>query len=269
MAHAMRGLVDLCRFLLIVFFVTTPARSQFIEEDDVEMLQAVGAPVNADSVEATQVTQLIVKKTNAFREANELPEVETDSQLSAAAQDFANYMARTDRYGHRADGKRPSERASNHGYSYCVVAENIAYRYNSAGFQTKTLAETLVEGWKNSPEHRENMLQPAVRDTGVAVARSDATGHWYAVQMFGRPKSAAIEFRISNESGTEVSYSIGPREFQLPPRYSRTHIRCRTSPVHFDFPDENGATDERVQPQSGDRYAIVRAGDILRVQQEK
>jgi uncharacterized protein YkwD len=249
--------------------VTVPARCQFSENHDMETLETVDAPASGDDIDAAQVAQLIVDKTNAFRDANDLPQLATDSQLTAAAQYFAGYMARTDRYGHRADGKRPSERASDHGYKYCLVAENIAYQYSSDGFPMEVLADKLVEGWVESPDHRENMLDPDVHETGVAVAQSDETGHWYAVQMFGRPESGAIEFRISNESGTDVSYSIGNKSFQLPPRYARTHMSCRTSPVSFDFPGQSGSADEQVHPSSGDRFAIVRMGDTLRVEQEK
>ncbi len=114
------------------------------------------------------------------------------------------------------------------------------------------------------------MLNPDVRDTGVAVVQSDSTGYWYAVQMFGRPKSDAIEFEISNESMTDVHYSIGGRTFDLPPRYTRTHMRCRTSPITFDFPGQkDGAANEEVQPKSGGRYTVVRMGDSLKVQKEK
>jgi uncharacterized protein YkwD len=47
------------------------------------------------------------------------------------AQYFADYMARTDEYGHHADGRSPMERARRQGYAPCIVSENIAYRYTS------------------------------------------------------------------------------------------------------------------------------------------
>lgn len=36
-------------------------------------------------------------------------------------------MAKTGKYGHAADGRKPAERAAAHGYEYCIVRENIAY----------------------------------------------------------------------------------------------------------------------------------------------
>jgi uncharacterized protein YkwD len=109
--------------------------------------------------------------------------------LARTVRDFVDFMARTDRYGHEADGKQPADRARGHGYDYCLVSENIAYQYNSAGFRTAALARDFVEGWKHSPQHRKNMLEPAATQTAVAVARSEKSGRYYAVQMFGRPKS--------------------------------------------------------------------------------
>jgi hypothetical protein len=108
------------------------------------------------------------------------------------------------------------------------------------------------------------MLDPDVVETGVAVARSDETGYWYAVQMFGRPASSAVEFKIANHSDAEVEYAIGDYTFQLPPRYTRTHTRCRSSSIRFDFPQGQG-DDETVQVSNGDQYAIVKENGQLEI----
>lgn len=268
MPCGVRELFVLIALLCAPLACVTTARGQSVEEDETETLQAINAPQDADQVDAAKTAELIVTKTNAFREAQELSPVATSEELNATAQGFAQFMARTDRYGHRADGNRPSQRAANHGYEYCLVAENIAYQFSSAGFETAELAVKFVEGWKDSPEHREAMLEPAVRETGVSVARSDKTGHWYAVQMFGRPKSAAIEFRIANESETEVSYTIRSKTFRLPAGYVRVHTRCRKSPVQFELPQADGEAQTQVEPQAGDRYTIERVNKELRVQQD-
>src|SRR5207253_2501467 len=124
--------------------------------------------------------------------------------LADTARDFAEFMARTDRYGHEADGQQPSQRATAHGYGYCMVAENIAFQYSSAGFRSGELARRFVEGWKQSPGHRHNMLEPDATETGVAVAQSPKSGRYYAVQMFGRPQALRVAFRIANRSTTTL-----------------------------------------------------------------
>jgi uncharacterized protein YkwD len=94
------------------------------------------------------VAQLIIEKTNAFRREQKLAAVEVNPRLAAAAEDFARYMARTNRFGHTADGSRPADRAAKHGYAYCIIAENIAYQYRSQGFTAAELAEALFQGGK-------------------------------------------------------------------------------------------------------------------------
>ena len=215
--------------LLGVFLIPVSARAQSVEEHDVETLEAaeVGEYRPEQTPDAAEVERSIVERTNEFRQEHDRSAVEPDETLQTAAQEFAEYMARTDRFGHTADGNRPSGRAADAGYEFCIVAENIAYQFQTLGFTTEELVEGFVTGWKNSPGHRENMLNPAVTETGVAIAQSEKTGVYYAVQMFGRPRSAAIEFSIRNEAEEAIRYRVGDREFELPPRFSRTHRRCK------------------------------------------
>lgn len=137
----------------------------------------------------TRVEQAIVSGTNDFRRDNGRRVVATQAKLEAAAEEFAQFMARTGKYSHEADGRKPSERVVAHGYRYCRVSENISYQYSSEGFESRELAARLLDGWKKSPGHRANMLDAAVVHTAVAVARSPKTGYFYAVQLFGSPRS--------------------------------------------------------------------------------
>jgi uncharacterized protein YkwD len=208
-----------------------------------------------------RATQLIIDQTNQFRRAEGRGSVAVNAKLAATARDFAAFMARTDMYGHEADGRQPADRAKAHGYDYCLVAENIAYAFRSPGFATEELAKQFVTGWQNSPGHRKNMLDPDVTETGVAVARSPDTRLYYAVQLFGRPRSASVEFRIVNQAGVAVRYAVEDREYDLPPNVTMTHQVCRPTAVTFRWPD--GVT---VRPSAGDRFAVVRgAGGTLGV----
>jgi uncharacterized protein YkwD len=139
-------------------------------------------------VDTAQVEQVVVRDTNEFRKENGIAMAGPDPALRRTAEAFAAYMARTDEYGHEADGRTPGERAKRGGYDWCRVTENISYQWSSHGFETAELARRLVEGWKKSPGHRRNMLDPKVTETAVAVARSAKSGKYYAVQMFGRPR---------------------------------------------------------------------------------
>jgi uncharacterized protein YkwD len=224
---------------------------------------APAAPRSAGS-DPAQVSALIVRQTNAFRAANRLEPLKVDARLAEAAQRFAQFMASEDRYGHDADGRAPAERARAHGYEYCALAENIGYQFSSAGFTSDDLVRRLVEGWERSPGHRRNMLLPNVVDIGVGVARSARTHHHYAVQMFGRPRSEAARFELSNRADVAIRYELGGESFTLPPRVTRTHEGCFSGEVRMQWPD--GATGPVLDARHGGRYTVVREGAELRVQ---
>ena len=137
-----------------------------------------------------------------------------------------------------APGRRTNHpRAKQHAYDYCILSENIAYQYSSTELTTAALAQEFFDGWQRSPEHRKNMLNADVTETGVAVAQSEETGYYYAVQMFGRPSSKRIEFQIVNHSDAVIRYQLGTRPFSLPPRHTRTHQRCGAAELTFQWPD--------------------------------
>lgn len=171
----------------------------------------------------------IVKSTNDFRQQHDEAPLEVDDQLQQAAETFAKYMAAESKYGHGADGRTPAERAEAAGYQYCMVRENIAYRRQPGEADPEDLATNFTQGWIDSPEHRENLVADYVTETGVAIATTD--GHtFYAVQLFGRPQSASIRIRLSNETDTahllRVENDYGADEFELPPRMRLTMTRC-------------------------------------------
>jgi uncharacterized protein YkwD len=231
-------------------------RAQEAHHHDVEVIKPPKEPPPKARADVEKVTAQIVERTNAFRKEEGRAKVEVNQKLSKAAHYFADFMARNDRYGHSADGNQPAGRAKKYGYDYCIVLENIAYQYNSKDFETEALAKAFVEAWKKSPGHRKNMLDPDVTHTGVAVARSEKTGFYYAVQMFGRPHSLAIEFEISNRTEAEVSYRIGEETFRLFPRYTRTHTRCRPPVVTVELPGEKGGR-KTLKPASGDHFVVA------------
>jgi uncharacterized protein YkwD len=220
--------------------------------------RTAGAP----SPDLADVVEHLISRTHAFRQQEGRPPVAPNPQLTAAAQDFATFMARTGQFSHTADGQTPEVRAKAHGYDPCLIAENIAYQHHSGGFTTEALAQGFFQGWQHSPSHRENLLDPAVTETGVGVAQSQQTGAYYAVQLFGRPMSQAIEFQITNHTDTTITYAVDGQVFPLPLRTTRTHQQCRPPEVTFQWPGMQEPT--TVHPNQGDRYSIVRgdAGDF-------
>jgi uncharacterized protein YkwD len=205
--------------------------------------------------DAAKCADLIVAQTNEFRKEQGLPPVAPNEILKQTAQSFAQFMAQTGKYGHEADGQAPTERATAQGYDLCFLAENIAMEFKSNGFATGALAKSFTTGWKNSPAHRENMLRPGVTEIGVAVAQSAETGAYFAVQLFGRPKSQAIEFRITNQLEEAAGYRVGSDSFVLQPGAGRMHSLCQPAAVKLDDPPAAPA----ITPERGDRLEIVQA----------
>lgn len=248
--------ICLCWLLFPAF-----ARCQHIDAPDSESLKRSGAAsTNKRGPDLSTVARLIIEKTNRFRQQENRPSLTVNVDLVKAADYFAHYMAKTNKFGHTADGNQPADRVKKYGYDYCIVAENVAYEFSSAGFADQDLAEKLFEGWKHSPEHRKNMLDPDVSEIGVAVARSEETQYFYAVQDFGRPKSRAITFQITNDADETVHYEIAGRQFTLPSQYTRTHERCRPEELSVSLPNkekEQPANTKKLRPANGDHFAIT------------
>ena len=223
------------------------------------------APAAIKQAELPRAEELVVAGTNEFRAARGLPALKKNRELDEAARAYAAFMAQAGKLDHEADGSTPSARAKRHGYDYCVVAENIARQYSSRGFATEELAGDLVEGWKRSPGHRKNMLDAEVVDIGVAIGHRTFKGmpDYYAVQLFGRPRSASIQFRISNETGASVKYRVGDRPYTLAPRYSRTHTEC--APRRLDFGLNPGAD---FVADDGARFTVTSTRGNLSVRRE-
>ncbi|MGH6612173.1 MAG: CAP domain-containing protein [Burkholderiaceae bacterium] len=221
------------------------------------LIGAVTAQQRSIRPDLVEAAKQVIASTNAFRQTDKLAPVEPDAELLKSARYFADFMARTDKYGHAADGHQPAQRAQKFGYEYCIVAENIAYQFSSRGFSTSQLAQRLFEGWQNSPGHRKNMLDPNVTETAVAIAQSENTGRYYAVQLFGRPKSQTIRFSVANRAGVPIEYSLDQRTFPLPPRATRTHQSCRSSTLNW-----RGTT---VEPRDGQNLVITQDDGTLQL----
>ncbi|MGC9527117.1 MAG: CAP domain-containing protein [Limnospira sp.] len=106
------------------------------------------------------VTDRVIELTNNFRAQNGLSPLEFDAQLAVAAQTHTENMAFQDFFSHTgADGSDVGDRVTNTGYNFSTAGENIG-----AGYQTP---EAVVQGWIDSPGHRENMLNPNFQEIGV------------------------------------------------------------------------------------------------------
>ncbi len=138
-----------------------------------------------DSTTATLVSQ-IVQLTNNFRQQNGLAPVKLNTKLTSAAQTQSQNMALQDFFGHiDKNGLAVDSRVSATGYDWSRVSENIA-----AGYPT---AAEVVDGWINSPAHRQNLLDAAVTEIGVGyyfLPNDTGIENWnyYWTQVFAEPQ---------------------------------------------------------------------------------
>lgn len=223
----------------------------------------VAAAAAERMVSIASAERQVVERSNVFRRSQSLGPLTPDRMLTASAQAFAAYMAQTDRYGHEADGRQPSERAQAQGYAYCMVAENIAMLYHSIGFDTDELAAKYVQGWIDSPGHRKNLLAAEATDIGVGIAQSARSGRYYAVQLFGRPARLQLKFSLYNRSREPLRYQLDDQSYALPPGMTRSHRQCTPPTLSLTLP---GAA-ERVtlQPGNGTQYRFEQTPRGVRV----
>jgi uncharacterized protein YkwD len=96
-----------------------------------------------------------------YRQNNGLGAVVVDPELMKLAETQSQTMASHNKLDH--DVKTPlTRRLSAAGYPATVAVENV-----SAGYHT--LAEAF-SGWRDSPPHRENMLNSGVTKLGIAAS---------------------------------------------------------------------------------------------------
>jgi uncharacterized protein YkwD len=124
---------------------------------------------------------VVIQRTNEARAERGLKPVHNSPNLQAAAMSYAYTMAQANHFDHTGpDGSTLGTRATDSGYSYAGIAENIG-RGHSSG-------EEAVQGWLNSQGHYNNIMGD-YQHIGVGFAK-DIYGHGYMwVQMFGKERN--------------------------------------------------------------------------------
>jgi len=133
--------------------------------------------------------------TNLERERNGLDLLEWDYEINNIAREHSEDMITRAFFSHtNPDGDEPTDRGEKHGYdcrkdygSYYTygLAENIhqGWTYGSTYYidgiesgkdwlTSDEIAKTAVDGWMNSPGHRENILEPNYDREGIGVGIS-------------------------------------------------------------------------------------------------
>lgn len=105
-----------------------------------------------------------------------------NSALTQAATAHSQDMAAQNYFSHTSlDGRTLDQRVTATGYHWRALAENIA-----AGYRT---IQVVVDGWMASDGHCANIMNPNLRDIGVACAPGTATNAYsnYWTMDLGAP----------------------------------------------------------------------------------
>ena len=103
--------------------------------------------------------------------------------LAGAARAHSEEMAAQHYFSHRGkDGGTAAERATQAGYRWQGIGENIAVGQESA--------DDAVAGWLSSPGHCANLMKAGFSDMGAAFALTSGAGRprAYWTQVFGKPR---------------------------------------------------------------------------------
>lgn len=115
----------------------------------------------------------MLQENNQLRVSQGLSPLRISARLSAAAQNHANYMARTASFSHYCNGC-PSSRAALYGYR-SGVRENIAFGQSNP--------RSVFATWAASDKHNENLMSRSDL-AGFGYARAQ-NGQVYWVAMYG------------------------------------------------------------------------------------
>jgi uncharacterized protein YkwD len=145
----------------------------------------------AQTISTEQHEQAVLCLVNERRAQTGRGPVAPQSNLDRAASRYAEVMVARGFFSHRSpSGRSPQDRAEASGYARgggrWIFGENLGWGYGS---QTTPLS--IVEGWMNSPPHRQNLLRGRFRDIGIGVAMGTPGPTPYpaavtVVNIFGR-----------------------------------------------------------------------------------
>lgn len=143
---------------------------QCMSARDIEMLAAVNA--------------VRVTSRNCGEDAmNAVDKLEWNCDLQSAALHHAQDMSENDFFSHTgSDGSSAGDRATNVGYRWSLVGENIAAGQSSVA--------DVMSAWLDSPGHCRNLMSPNYTQFGFGYSTNDDSYYQrYWAQIFARPRN--------------------------------------------------------------------------------
>jgi uncharacterized protein YkwD len=162
---------------------------------------ALGRVMSPDNFDRALLARAIFEETNRVREANGSAPLAHLAALDEAADEQASYLALSLTVGHTnpiPGEKTTGERVARQGLEAASLGEN-AIMMPALGpaeapvrdYTYAAYAAYLLQGWMNSPPHRETLLNLKFTHLGCAARAAHGFGQGdrriFAVQVFFRP----------------------------------------------------------------------------------
>jgi uncharacterized protein YkwD len=148
----------------------------------------------SEPLDSSAIEKEILKWINSERKKRSLPEVQLNPKLSSLARDHSQDMIQMeleDKLSHiSSDGRTYTERLIQAGFYFSANGENVAY---SETFYPEYIHNSLME----SPQHRENILNPEFDQVGIGVVYNNDDGY-YVTQDFIRSVQLLSEEEIQS-----------------------------------------------------------------------
>jgi uncharacterized protein YkwD len=136
------------------------------------------APPPLGAVDLSPLEQKLYVLQNAYRNAQSLGSLQLDPRLVAIARMRAQDMVARNYFAHTAPtGETAFGLLSQAGYIYTIAGENIA-RNNYPDAETAAIA---MDGFLNSPSHKENVMDGRFKNVGIGVATAPDGMKYFAV----------------------------------------------------------------------------------------
>lgn len=134
----------------------------------------------AQTPTTAQIEAAVRESINQVRQKNGLKPLKNYDKLADVARNYSRKMAQNNFFAHVSpDGSTLPQRVKAGGISYWLVGENL---FTSTNIPQPV--QVAVDGWMDSPGHRENILRPIFTETGVGVWRIQ--DKYYITQLFLR-----------------------------------------------------------------------------------
>ena len=154
-----------------------------IPQLDTRPSQQQNSIATAHSRATAHMEAQVRQQINAIRLKRGLKQLGHNDKLASVARNYSRQMQQQNFFGHTSpSGETMVQRVQASGIFYIVLGENL--------FKCTNIPQpdkAAVQGWMNSPGHRENILRPEYRETGIGIWRKGNT--YYFTQLFMRSLS--------------------------------------------------------------------------------